>query len=144
MRTVRDVLEAKGREIWTIGPEESVFEALSLMAEKDVGALVVVVNGGRVVGILSERDYARKIILRGATSRDTRVKEIMTTEVVCIQQEQVLEECMALMTEKRVRHLPVVSREKLVGMISIGDVVKSIIAEQEWKIGQLETYIMRG
>jgi CBS domain-containing protein len=144
MRTIRDILGAKGPEIWTIGPEQTVFEALSLMAEKDVGALVVVVNGGRVAGILSERDYARKVILRGATSRETLVKDIMTAEVICIQPEQSLEECMTLMTQKRIRHLPVVSREKLLGLISIGDVVKATIAEQESKIGQLETYIMRG
>jgi CBS domain-containing protein len=144
MRTIRDILGAKGPEIWTIGPEQTVFEALSLMAEKDVGALVVVVNGGRVAGILSERDYARKVILRGATSRETLVKDIMTAEVICIQPEQSLEECMALMTRKRIRHLPVVSREKLVGLISIGDVVKATIADQESKIGQLETYIMGG
>lgn len=144
MRTVRDVLESKGRKVWTIGPEGSVYEALAFMAEKDVGALIVVEDGGRVAGILSERDYARKIILKGASSRTTQVKDIMTSQVICVSPEQTLEECMALMTAKRVRHLPVLEFNRLAGLVSIGDVVKASIAEKESRINQLENYIMTG
>ncbi len=144
MRTVRDILEAKGQKVWTIGPEHRVFAALELMAEKDVGALVVVVNGGRVAGILSERDYARKVILKGASSREIQVKDIMASQVVCIDPERSIEDCMALMTEKRIRHLPVIERERLAGLISIGDVVKAVLEEKEFTINQLENYILRG
>jgi CBS domain-containing protein len=144
MRTVRDILESKGRTVWTIGPENSVFEALGLMAEKDIGAVVVVVNGGRVDGILSERDYARKIILKGASSRGTSVREIMTSQVLCVTPDQTLENCMELMTAKRIRHLPVLEKDRLAGLISIGDIVKALIAEKESRINQLESYIMAG
>jgi CBS domain-containing protein len=140
MQTVSDLLRAKGHTVWSIGPEASVYEALKLMAEKDIGALTVL-DDGALVGIISERDYARKVILRGKTSRDTFVLEIMTDKVVYVRPEQSVEDCMALMTDKRVRHLPVLNDDALIGIISIGDVVKSIINEQEFIIGQLENYI---
>jgi CBS domain-containing protein len=140
MKKVRDILEVKGRDVWSIGPDASVFDALKLMAEKDVGALVVL-DGGNLVGIISERDYARKIALLGRASPTTQVKEIMTTDVVCVDPEQNVDQCMALVTEKRVRHLPVLENGKLIGLISIGDLVKSIITEQQFIIEQLERYI---
>lgn len=140
MKKVRDILEHKGRNVWSIGPVASVFDALKLMAEKDIGALVVL-DGGNLVGIISERDYARKIVLLGRASPTTQVKEIMTTDVVCVDPERNVDECMALVTEKRVRHLPVLENGKLIGLISIGDLVKSIITEQQFIIEQLERYI---
>jgi len=140
MKKVRDILEHKGRNVWSIGPDASVFDALKLMAEKDIGALVVL-DGGNLVGIISERDYARKIVLLGRASPTTQVKEIMTTDVVCVDPERNVDECMALVTERRVRHLPVLENGKLIGLISIGDLVKSIITEQQFIIEQLERYI---
>jgi CBS domain-containing protein len=140
MITVKRLLEKKGNTIWSIPPHAMVYEALSLMAEKNIGA-VLVIEGGVLVGILSERDYARKIILKGKRSVDTLVWEIMTPDVIFVNPEQTLEECMALMTEKRIRHLPVFSDEELVGLISIGDVVKELISEKEFVIEQLENYI---
>jgi CBS domain-containing protein len=140
MKTVRDILNVKGTDVWRVGPEATVFDALQLMAEKEVGALVVTEND-RVVGIISEREYARKVILQGRSSPTTLVKEIMITPVVHTYLEQPIEECMALMTEKRTRHLPVIEEGKLVGIISIGDLVKSIIADQKFIIEQLERYI---
>lgn len=143
MKTVRQLLEGKRNSVWTIHPDQYVFEALQIMADKDVGALVVV-NGGKVVGIMSERDYARKIILKGFSSRETSVREIMSPKVVYVRPDQTAEECLALMTDKRCRHLPVIENDKLVGLISIGDAVKAVIAEREFMIGQLENYIMGG
>ena len=140
MKTVRDILNVKGIEVWCVGPDATVFAALQLMAEKEVGALVVT-EGDRVVGILSERDYARKVILQGRSSPTTLVKEIMITPVAHTFPEQPIEECMALMTEKRIRHLPVIAEGKLAGMISIGDLVKAIITDQQFIIEQLERYI---
>jgi len=140
MKKVRDILEVKGSDIWSIGPEASVFDALRLMADKDVGALVVL-EEGRLVGIVSERDYARKVVLQKRASPTTQVKAIMTATVVCVGPEQNVDECMALVTEKRTRHLPVMEGGKLVGLISIGDLVKSIITEQQFVIEQLERYI---
>ncbi len=140
MKKVRDILDVKGFSVWSIGPDASVFDALKLMAEKDIGALVVL-DGGNLVGIISERDYARKIVLLGRASPTTQVKEIMTTDVVCVDPERNVDECMALVTEKRVRHLPVLENGKLIGLISIGDLVKSIITEQQFIIEQLERYI---
>jgi signal-transduction protein with cAMP-binding, CBS, and nucleotidyltransferase domain len=140
MRTVNDLLRTKGHTIWSIAPEATVYTALELMAQKDVGALLVLDNGN-LIGILSERDYARKIVLKGKTSRDTLVREIMTEHVVYVRPSQTVEECMALMTSKRVRHLPVMEDRQLIGVISIGDVVKAIISEQEFLIEQLENYI---
>lgn len=140
MKIVKDVLQAKGQEVWSVSPEGSVYDALTFMAEKNVGALVVT-EKDRVVGIISERDYARKVILKGKSSKELAVKEIMTPRVVCVRPEQTMEECMELMTDKHIRHLPVLDEDRLVGLISIGDVVKAIIAEKEFIIGQLEGYI---
>ena len=140
MKTVRDILMVKGRDVWTVDLDATVFEALSRMAEKEIGALMVM-DGPRLVGIISERDYARKIVLLGRTSPNTLVKEIMTSHVVYTQLEQSIEECMALVTEKRIRHLPVIDEGKLVGVISIGDLVKSIISDQKFIIEQLVRYI---
>jgi len=140
MKKVRDILEVKGRAVWSIEPAASVFDALKIMAEKEVGALVVL-EGSKVVGIISERDYARKVILHGRSSPTTLVNEIMTTRVAYAQPQQNIDECMAIMTEKRIRHLPVMEENNLLGVISIGDLVKSIIAEQQFIIEQLERYI---
>jgi len=141
MVTVRQYLRIKGAQVWTTRPDDTVYEALQLMAEKDIGALLVV-KGEQLVGIFSERDYARKIALHGLSSKDTLVGEIMTSRVVYVLPENTIEECMALMTENRFRHLPVIEEGRLVGLISIGDVVKSIISEQKFVIRQLEQYIM--
>jgi CBS domain-containing protein len=140
MLTVNSLLESKGRQVWSISPAAWVYEALSLMAEKNIGALLVM-ESDRVVGIISERDYARKIILRGKNSTNTPVREIMTSPVISVTADQSIEYCMELMTEKRIRHLPVYTDERLVGIISIGDVVKALISEQEFIIEQLENYI---
>ena len=141
MPTVKQLLQAKGNTVWFVSPEASVYAALELMAEKDVGALLVMTSG-QVVGIFSERDYARKIVLKGKASRDTLVREVMTDRVVFVRAEQTIPDCMALMTNQRVRHLPVFEGDQLLGVISIGDVVKSIMDEQEFTIEQLENYIM--
>jgi CBS domain-containing protein len=140
MRTVREILKVKGTEVWCVNPDATVFEALQRMAEKEVGALVVT-EGVQVVGLVSERDYARKVALLGRSSPTTLVSEIMVSPVVYIHLDQPIEECMALMTEKRTRHLPVIDDGKLVGLISIGDIVKSIIADQQFTIEQLVRYI---
>lgn len=140
MKTVRQLLQSKGGTIYSVAPDARVFEALELMAEKEVGALVVL-DGGRLAGIISERDYARKVILHGKSSHDIPVREIMTEKVVTIQPDQTVDHCMALMTNKRIRHLPVAEGEKLIGVVSIGDLVKEVIAEQQQTIKQLESYI---
>lgn len=140
MKSVRQLLQAKGREVHSITPEARVFDALKLMAEKDVGALVVL-EGGRLAGIISERDYARKVILQGKSSHDLTVRDIMTGKVITVSPDQTVEECMALMTGKRIRHLPVTEGGRLAGLLSIGDLVKEVIAEQEQTIRQLESYI---
>lgn len=140
MKTVRDILRVKGHEVCCVAPGATVYQAVQLMAEKEIGALMVM-QGEQVVGLISERDYARKVILQGRASSTTRVKEIMITPVVYTHLEQPIEECMALMTEKRTRHLPVIENGKLVGMISIGDLVKAIITDQKFIIEQLERYI---
>ncbi len=140
MITVEQLLQIKGHAIWTISTDASVYEALELMAEKEIGALAVT-EEGQLVGIISERDYARKVDLKERTSRSTRVNEIMTSKVYYVRPEQTVEECMTLMTEKRIRHLPVLKEGKLVGIISIGDVVKEMISEQGFIITQLENYI---
>ncbi len=141
MMTVKQILDEKGRDVWTIGPDAPVFNALRLMAEKDVGALVVQ-DKDDILGVISERDYARKIVLLGKTSQETRVSEIMTTSVYGVHPETTAEACMALMTEKRIRHLPVCEQGRLAGIISIGDVVKSIIRQQKFTIEDLQNYIM--
>ena len=140
MHTVRDILRAKGHDVWTISPDATVYEAISRMAEKNVGALVVV-ERDRVIGIVSERDYARKVILHGKASRDIAVHEIMTSPVYYVRPQQTVEECMMQMTDKHIRHLPVLEEDRLIGVISIGDAVKAIIAEQQFVIRQLEDYI---
>jgi len=140
MKVVKDILQAKGHRVWSITPDATVYDALTLMAEKNVGALVVL-DGDRVVGIISERDYARKVILKGKSSKDLQVREIMTSGVVFVRPEQTMAECMVLMTDKHIRHLPVLVDNRLAGLVSIGDVVKAIIAEKEFIIGQLESYI---
>jgi len=140
MKTVKEILEAKSHRLLSIPPEASVLDALKLMAEKDVGALVVL-DGDHLAGIFSERDYARKVILQGKSSKDTPVREIMTHKVVCVRPDQSVEECMALMTDKRIRHLPVLEDRRVTGVISIGDVVKEVISEQRFVIEQLEHYI---
>jgi CBS domain-containing protein len=141
MKTVEQVLRGKNAELVAVGPDESVFDALALMARREVVA-VVVLEAGRLVGILSERDYARKIILLGKASKDTPVRDIMTPRVVCVTPATTIDECMALMTDKRCRHLPVLEGERVIGVVSIGDVVKHTIAEQQFIIEQLEHYIM--
>jgi CBS domain-containing protein len=141
MVTVNQILKEKGRAVWTIAPEAKVFEALKLMAEKSVGALVVT-DKGKVSGIISERDYARKIALMGRLSQDTPVKDIMTTQIYVVHPGTTADECMTLMTDRHIRHLPVMDKEELAGVISIGDVVKSIISQQKLTIEQLENYIM--
>jgi len=140
MKKVQDVLGVKGRDVWSISATASVFDALKLMAEKEIGALVVL-EGRKIVGIISERDYARKVILYGRSSPTTLVSEIMTTQVAYTQLDQNIEECMHIMTERRIRHLPVMGNDQLIGIISIGDLVKAIISEQKFMIEQLERYI---
>ncbi len=140
MKRVSDLLNHKGRDVWHLAPEATVFEAIEQMAEKGIGALLVM-EGERLVGIVSERDYARKVVLKGKRSRETRVREIMSHPVICVRPDLTVEETMALMTDKRVRHLPVVVEEKVVGVISIGDVVRGIIEDQEFHIQQLTNYI---
>ena len=141
MTYVRDVLEKKGYDIWSVAPDTPVYKDLQLMFEKNCGA-VLVLHQEALVGILSERDYARKVILKGKSSKNTPVEEIMSQRVVCIQPDNTIDECMALMTDKRIRHLPVLKDEEtLVGLIPIGDVVKEVISEQEFIINQLESYI---
>lgn len=140
MTTVRQLLQQKGCEVSSIGPDETVFDALRLMADANIGSLLVMENE-KLIGIISERLYARKVALKGKTSLTTAVKDIMETEVIYVRPEQSLEQCMALMTEKRVRHLPVLDRGKVVGIISIGDLVKSIIGDQKFAIEQLEHYV---
>jgi CBS domain-containing protein len=143
MMTVRELLERKGGVVWTIAPSASVFEAIKIMAEKSIGALVVL-EGSSLLGILSERDYARKVVLQGKSSKDTSCREIMTGRVVYVTPERTLDECMALMTEKRIRHLPVIENGSLVGIVSIGDCIKAIVSKQEFIIEQLENYIRGG
>ncbi len=140
MTTVRQLLQKKGHEIWSVPPDASVFRAIEVMAEKGIGALLVL-DKDEPVGIVSERDYARKVILKGRSSRETEVREIMTSKVVFADAGDSVEDCMARMTARRIRHLPVLDDGKLVGMISIGDLVKSIISEQQFIIEQLEQYI---
>ena len=140
MTTVRQLLRGKGQSVYTIGPDATVYDALQEMAARDVGALVVT-ESDEVVGVVSERDCARKLVLVGRLSRETQVHEIMSDEVVCVGPKQTVEGCMALMSQKRVRHLPVLENEQLAGIISIGDVVKAIIEGQQSTIEELEHYI---
>lgn len=141
MKTVREILLSKGSQVWSVTPETTVFDALKIMAEKGIGALLVKDEMGNPVGVMSERDYARKITLVGKNSRETLVHEIMSNRVVYVKPERSPEECMALMINKRIRHLPVLENNKLAGFISIGDVVKAVIDEKEFTIDQLVHYI---
>lgn len=140
MITVKQLLKGKTGSVWTIVPQDSVYRALEIMAEKNLGALVVV-EDERVVGLFSEREYARNVILKGKSSRDTSVSELMNNKVCYVRPEQTLDECMVLFTEKRTRHLPVLDGEKLIGIVSIGDAVKQYVADKELTILQLENYI---
>ena len=138
--TVSSILNNKGRQIWSIEPEATIFDAIAMMAEKSVGALLVC-SGGKLAGIISERDYARKVILQGKSSKDTLVREIMTDSVVTVSPNHTVDDCMRIITDHRVRHLPVLDNDRLVGMISIGDLVRAIIAHQAETIDHLHAYI---
>ena len=140
MKLIKELLDSKGHDVWSIAPDDVVFNAIKMLADKSVGALLVM-DGDKLVGIISERDYARKVILQGRSSKETPVRDIMTAPVICARPEQTVEVGMALMTEKRIRHLPIVEEGRIVGIVSIGDLVKSILAEKEYLIEQLETYI---
>jgi CBS domain-containing protein len=138
--TVRDILKRKGQEVWSITPEVSVYRAIEIMAEKRVGALLVI-SEEKLAGIISERDYARKVILKGKSSKETRVEEIMTSPVIFVEPQHSVDECMRIVTEKRIRHLPVVENEKVIGVVSIGDLVNWIMSAQEHTIQQLQYYV---
>jgi len=140
MATVRQILDAKGHDVATIGPDATVYNAIKKLADENIGSLVVM-DEEKIVGIITERDYARNVILKGKASPTTLVRDIMSTRVVCVGPEQSVEECMAVMTDKAIRHLPVLENKQLVGMVSIGDLVKSIIGDQKFIIEQLEHYI---
>ena len=140
MKSIKQLLNSKGHDIWSIDPDSSVVDAIKLMAEKGIGALLVM-SGDKVVGIVSERDYARKVILKGRSSQQTLVRDVMTTRVLYASLDETAEECLAVMTEKRIRHLPVVDGDRVVGVVSIGDLVKAVISDQKFMIEQLTNYI---
>ena len=140
MKRIQTLLKKKGYDVWSIAPDASVYDAIHLMAEKAVGALIVM-DGSKLVGVISERDYARKIILEGRSSENTKISEIMSSEVITTGLDNRIEECMAIMTEHRIRHLPVLDGNEVLGVISLGDLVKYIIAEQQFVIEQMERYI---
>lgn len=139
MKPLKDVLNEKGYDIWSVTPDTLVFDAIKLMAQKEVGFLLVL-ESGDLVGVVSERDYTRKVILKGKSSKETTVRDIMTPEVICTDSDQDVKKCMALMTLKGIRHLPVLEDDRLVGVVSLRDLVKTIIAEQESKIRSFENY----
>ena len=141
MQRVSDLLADKGSDVWSLGQAQSVYQAIEMMSLKGVGALTVVDDAGRLIGIISERDYARKIILEGRLSKETAVAEIMTTDVVTTGAQASVDECMTLMTDRRIRHLPILEDDRLVGIISVGDLVKSMISEKDYQIEQLEKYV---
>lgn len=140
MKTVQQLLESKRQKVVSVAPGTTVLDTLKVMAEKEIGA-VLVLDGERLAGIFSERDYARKVVLQGKSSKDTPVGEIMTEKLVCVSPDQTVDDCMGLMTDKRIRHLPVLEHKKVIGVISIGDVVKEMLSEKEFVIKQLESYI---
>ena len=140
MKTVQQLLESKRYSVVSVEPSTTVLDALKVMADKEIGA-VIVIDDGHLIGIFSERDYARKVVLQGKSSKDTPVREIMTEKVVCVGPEQTIDDCMGLMTDKRIRHLPVLEHKKVIGVVSIGDVVKEMLSEKEFVIKQLESYI---
>lgn len=143
MMTVKDLLNHKGHDVLSLAPSDTVYDAIKLMAEKSIGALLVM-DGGKMVGIVSERDYARKVILQGKRSQETPVRDIMTTKVIFVPPTRTVDETMAIMTDKRIRHLPVIENDRVIGIISIGDVVRAVISEKEFLIQQLESYITSG
>ena len=140
MTTIAQLLNTKGNQIWSVKPEATIFEALEIMSEKEIGALLVM-EGEKLMGIFSERDYARNVILKGKSSKNTLVGELMTKKVFFIDSEKTINDCMAIMTIKHVRHLPIIENDKVIGMVTIGDVVNQIISEQEFTIQHLENYI---
>lgn len=140
MKMVRDILKSKGADVWSVKPDDTVFSSLQLMADKGIGSLLVM-EGDKLVGIVTERDYARKIILDGKSSKGSIVAEVMTKRVLWVAPERTIQECMALMTDKRARHLPVLEDERVVGVVSIGDLVKAVMSEQQVLIEQLQHYI---
>lgn len=141
--TIAAILRTKGGDIWSVGPDETVYDAIAMMADKGIGALLIISNG-KLVGIFSERDYARKIILQGRSSKNTKVREIMTGSPVTVTRDHTVDECMRIITHHRVRHLPVMDGDRLLGVISIGDLVNAIIAAQAQTIDHLRTYITGG
>jgi CBS domain-containing protein len=140
MKTVQQLLMAQPLALWTVSPEATVFDALKQLSDAGIGALLVM-EGGKLAGILSERDYARKVVLAGKSSRDTKVRDIMTANVLCVKPQTTNEECMALMSQKNIRHLPVVDGSEVIGMLSMRDLVADILSEREFTIKQLENYI---
>ena len=140
MLKIKDVLQSKSSAIWSIEPDDTAYKAIELMAEKGIGALIVM-DEGVAVGIFSERDYARKVILKGKSSKDTPVKELMTADLYCINSDKLVEECMALMTKAHIRHMPVYENKRLAGIVTFGDIVNAVIVDQKVKIQDLETYI---
>lgn len=142
MNTVKEMLDVKGRDVWSIGASRSVYQAIEKMAEMEVGALMVLDNDARLAGIVSERDYARKVILKNKSSRETSVADVMTTEVVFVGEETTVDKCMSLLSQKKIRHLPVMDGQTPVGMITVGDLLKFIIEKQSKTIEELEGYIM--
>jgi len=141
--TVKQLLEFKGHDIISIDPYRTVYEAIEILAARQIGALLVIENGN-LVGLISERDYARKVILKGKSSKDTLIRDVMTRELICVKPEMSVDESMALMTEKRIRHLPVMDNDTLIGIVTIGDAVRQIISERDFTIQQLEQYIISG
>ena len=140
MTTLKMLLKGKGHDVWSVRPDDTVLDAIKMLAEKDIGALIVI-KDDKPVGIFTERDYARNVYLKGKSSLDTAVRDVMVAPVICVKSDQTVDECMALMTAKRFRHLPIMDGDELVGMVSIGDLVKSVIAEQQFTIEQMEQYI---
>ena len=140
MTTLKMLLKAKGHHVWSVHPDDTVLDAIKMLAEKDIGALLVI-KDDKPVGIFTERDYARNVYLKGKSSLETAVRDVMVAPVICVSPDQSVNDCMALMTKKRFRHLPVMDGDELVGMVSIGDLVKSIIADQQFEIEQMEHYI---